>query len=100
MLEDNKARIVEALHDDLHKHKLESLSVDVCGIQTAYLYTFKNLKAWTSDNKPSRLRAVNFFGRSRVREEPNGLGLILSAWNYLFIELFEPMMCAIAAGYR
>lgn len=45
MLEDNKERIVEALYKDLHKHKLEALSVDVCGIQTASVYTLKRLKS-------------------------------------------------------
>ncbi|KAI5463058.1 putative aldehyde dehydrogenase [Mariannaea sp. PMI_226] len=98
MLEDNKDRIVEALYQDLHKHKLEALSIDVSGIQTACLYTLKHLKSWTSDDKPNRFNALNFFGGTRVRKEPKGTALILSAWNYPFMELFEPMICAIAAG--
>lgn len=98
MLEDNKERIVEALHQDLHKHKLEALSVDVCGIQTACLQALNNLRSWASDDRPSRFNALNFFGGARVRKEPKGVALILSAWNYPFMELFEPMISAIAAG--
>ncbi|KAH7230021.1 putative aldehyde dehydrogenase [Fusarium solani] len=98
MLEDNKERIVEALYKDLHKHKLEALSVDVCGIQTASVYTLKHLKSWASDDKPSRFNPLNFFGGTRVRKEPKGVVLILSAWNYPFMELLEPMISALAAG--
>ncbi|KAL6362249.1 hypothetical protein LRP88_04327 [Fusarium phalaenopsidis] len=98
MLEDNKERIVDALYKDLHKHKLEALSVDVCGIQTASVYTLKHLKSWASDDKPSRFNPLNFFGGTRVRKEPKGVVLILSAWNYPFMELLEPMISALAAG--
>ncbi|KAM5357610.1 hypothetical protein ACJZ2D_016089 [Fusarium nematophilum] len=98
MLEDNKERIVEALYKDLHKHRLESITVDVCGIQTACLYTLKNLPSWAAEDRPQRFNLVNLSVGARVRKEPKGVALILSAWNYPFMELLEPMISAIAAG--
>ena len=98
MLEDNKERIVTALHQDLHKHRQESLIVDVYGIQTACVEAIKKLKTWTADSKPEQFQPINFLTRARIRKEPKGAVLIISAWNYPFMELFEPMISAIAAG--
>lgn len=98
MIEDNKERIAEALYKDMNKHKQDSLSVDAGGIQTACLEALKHLKEWTSDDKPNRTEPLNFLGGARIRKEPKGVALIISAWNYPFMELLEPMICAIAAG--
>ncbi|KAL6406774.1 putative aldehyde dehydrogenase [Ilyonectria robusta] len=98
MIEDNKERIAEALYKDMNKHKQDSLSVDAGGIQTACLEALKHLKEWTADDKPNRTEPLNFLGGARIRKEPKGVALIISAWNYPFMELLEPMICAIAAG--
>lgn len=98
MLEDNKERIVKALNEDLNKHRQESLPVDVTGIQTACLETLAGVKQWVKDEKPRRTDPFNLIGGGRIRKEPKGVALIISAWNYPFMELFEPMISAIAAG--
>ncbi|KAH7126018.1 putative aldehyde dehydrogenase [Dactylonectria macrodidyma] len=98
MMEDNKERIADALHRDMNKHRQEALSVDAAGVQTACLEALKHIKTWTADDKPNRLDPLNFFGGARIRKEPKGVALIISAWNYPFMELIEPMICAIAAG--
>ncbi|KAG5999126.1 hypothetical protein E4U54_002049 [Claviceps lovelessii] len=98
MLEDNRERIAQAVHADLNKHPQEALPVDVVGIQNACLEALNSIKEWTKDEKPRRTEPLNFFGGARIRKEPKGVSLIISAWNYPFMELFEPMICAIAAG--
>ncbi|KAG5928029.1 hypothetical protein E4U42_001411 [Claviceps africana] len=98
MLEDNRERILQAVHADLNKHRQEALPVDVVGIQNACLEALDNIKAWTKDEKPRQTEPLNFFGGARIRKEPKGVSLIISAWNYPFMELFEPLICAIAAG--
>ncbi|GAB0135621.1 hypothetical protein EsDP_00003952 [Epichloe bromicola] len=98
MLEDNRERIVQALSADLNKHRQEALPVDVAGIQNACLEALANIKEWTKDEKPRRTDPFNLFGGARIRKEPKGVSLIISAWNYPFMETFEPMICAIAAG--
>ncbi|KAK9440028.1 Beta-apo-4'-carotenal oxygenase [Metarhizium brunneum] len=98
MLEDNRERIVTALNQDLNKHRQETLPVDVAGIQNACLEALANIKEWTKDEKPRRTDPFNLLGGARIRKEPKGVTLIISAWNYPFMELFEPMLSAIAAG--
>lgn len=98
MIEDNKDRIVEALHRDMHKHRQEAAPVEVSGIQTSCLYALRNLAKWTTDEKPMRRDPFNLIGGARIKKEPKGVGLIIGAWNYPFMEIFEPMISAIAAG--
>lgn len=98
MMEDNKDRIAEVLHKDLNKHPHEALLADWAGLKTAILEALANLDTWTADEKPRRTDPLNLFSGSRIRREPKGVSLIISAWNYPFMELLEPLMCAIAAG--
>ncbi|KAG6057275.1 hypothetical protein E4U32_005263 [Claviceps aff. humidiphila group G2b] len=98
MVQDNRERIVQAVHADLNKHQQESLPVDVVGVQNACLEALHRLKAWTKDEKPRWTEPLNFAVGARIRKEPKGVSLIISAWNYPFMELLEPMICAIAAG--
>ncbi|KAM3556576.1 hypothetical protein ARSEF4850_005464 [Beauveria asiatica] len=98
MFEDNKERIVEALNKDLNKHRQEALPIDVAGIQAAILEALKHIKAWNADERPARTNPLNLLGGARIRREPKGVALIVSAWNYPFMELFEPMTAALAAG--
>ncbi|OAQ99520.1 hypothetical protein LLEC1_05927, partial [Akanthomyces lecanii] len=98
MFEDNKERIVDALKKDLNKHRQEALPIDVVGIQSAILEALKHIKAWNADERPARTNPLNLLGGARIRREPKGVALIISAWNYPFMELFEPMVAAIAAG--
>lgn len=98
MFEDNKERIVDVLKQDLNKHRQEALPIDVVGIQAAILEALKNIKKWNADEKPGRTNPLNLLGGARIRREPKGVALIISAWNYPFMELFEPMVGALAAG--
>ncbi len=98
MFEDNKERIVDALKKDLNKHRQEALPIDVVGIQGAILEALKHIKAWNADSRPARTNPLNLLGGARIRREPKGVALIISAWNYPFMELFEPLVAALAAG--
>ncbi|CEJ94923.1 Putative Aldehyde dehydrogenase [[Torrubiella] hemipterigena] len=98
LLQDNKERIADALKQDLNKHRQESVLVDVVGIQAACLEALANLKKWTADEKPRRTDPLNLVGGAVIRREPKGVSLIISAWNYPFMELLEPLIVAIAAG--
>lgn len=98
MFEDNKEAIVEALSKDLNKHRQEALPVDVVGIQAATLEALDNIKKWTAPEYPRRSNPLNLLAGAHIRREPKGVSLIISAWNYPFMELFEPMVAAITAG--
>lgn len=98
MLQDNLERMVQALNADLNKHRQETLPVDVVGVQSVCLEALANVKSWAKDEKPRRTDPFNLVGGGRIRKEPKGVALIISAWNYPFMELFEPMISAISAG--
>ncbi|KAJ5638197.1 Aldehyde dehydrogenase NAD(P)-dependent [Penicillium lividum] len=98
MIEENKERIAEALHTDLHRHRQESIFSDCSGVQNDILHTLKDLDEWTKDDKPTRWNIINFMGGTTVRKEPKGVVLIIGAWNFPILLLLQPMIAAIAAG--
>ena len=98
MIEDNKDRICEALHQDLHKHRYEAVSADICTLQNDISHTYQNLSKWTADERPAPYAFLNFLGGAIVRQEPLGVTLIIGAWNYPFLLLLQPAVAAIAAG--
>lgn len=98
MIEDNKKRICDALHADLHKHYQEAYTGDCGGVQADILRTLNKLDEWTKDERPERSDPLNFLGGATVRKEPLGVTLIIGAWNYPVTLLLQPMVAAIAAG--
>ena len=98
MIEENKNRILAALHIDLHRHYQETLVCDCSMVQKDVLRTLQMLDEWTKDEKPTRRDLINFMGGTTVRKEPKGVVLIISAWNFPILLLLQPMIAAIAAG--
>ncbi|KIW80218.1 hypothetical protein Z517_06833 [Fonsecaea pedrosoi CBS 271.37] len=99
MLEDNEARIVEALKADLNRHPIEAVSAEVFTLKSDVLDHLKHLDEWTGtvplDDAGFLMRHL---GQARLRKEPLGVTLIIGAWNYPIQLLLQPMIAAIAAG--
>ncbi|KAJ5945931.1 Aldehyde dehydrogenase C-terminal [Penicillium verhagenii] len=98
MIEENKDRIAAALYQDFHRHRQESMFADCSGVQNDILRTLKSLDEWMKDDIPTRWDIINFMGSTVVRKEPKGVVLIIGAWNFPILLLFQPMVAAIAAG--
>lgn len=98
MIQDNQDRICDALYEDLHKHRFETIGSDVRMLQDDIVHTYQNLDKWTADDKPAPYAFLNFLGGAVVKKEPLGVSLIIGAWNYPFLLLFQPVVAAIAAG--
>jgi aldehyde dehydrogenase (NAD+) len=89
--------ICQALNLDLGKSETESYMCEIGLTLSELSYTIKNLKKWT---KVRRVKTplAQFPARSFVVQEPFGVVLIMSPWNYPFLLSLNPLIGAIAAG--
>ncbi|WP_212001389.1 aldehyde dehydrogenase [Chitinophaga sp. HK235] len=92
-----ESRILEALHQDLHKHPLEAYSSEVGFLYEEIAFTLANLKQWM---EPEVVTSpfVTYPSSSRIYREPLGLTLIIAPWNYPFMLQLSPLIGAIAGG--
>ncbi|THC92921.1 hypothetical protein EYZ11_007591 [Aspergillus tanneri] len=98
LLEDNEGRIIQALHQDLHRHAFESIFAEVRAIKTDLQQHLRNIDQWTADQAPSAGFVVNQVLRPTIRYEPLGVALIVGPWNFPVSLLIQPLMAAITAG--
>ncbi len=96
-ISDFEDEIESALFDDLGKSKEESFATEVGIVLSDLSYIIKNLKKWA---KPKKVKTplVLFPAKSYEFQEPFGIALILSPWNYPFQLCINPLVGALAAG--
>ncbi|NIG52702.1 aldehyde dehydrogenase [Chitinophaga sp. Cy-1792] len=90
-------RILDALHQDLHKHAVESYSSEVGFLYEEINYILEGLKAWMEPQIVSS-PLVTYPSTSRIYRQPLGLTLIIAPWNYPFMLQISPLLGAIAGG--
>lgn len=92
-----EAPLLNALHDDLHKPKVEGYISELAFVLSDIQYTLRHLSKWA---KPQKRHSplVAWPASARVSPQPYGIALIMGPWNYPFQLLFSPMVGAIAAG--
>lgn len=89
--------IYEALHFDLRKGKHEVLMTELGILHAEIDFTLKHLSTWMEDeNVPSPLTHKGT--KSYIRNEPYGVVLVISPWNYPLQLALAPTIGAIAAG--
>ena len=98
MIVDNEERIVHALHQDLHRHPMESKTVDIHGLKVEIMESIIHLEEWAADEIPDAGFIFGTLGKARVRKEPLGVALIIGAWNFPFALTLQPAVAATAAG--
>lgn len=89
--------ICEALKTDLGKCAAESYMCEVGLTLNELSYVEKHLLRFAKPKKVSTSLA-NFPAKSYIYQEPYGVVLIMSPWNYPFLLCMEPLVGAIAAG--
>ncbi|MFB6455706.1 aldehyde dehydrogenase [Chitinophaga sp. Hz27] len=92
-----ETRILEALHQDLHKHAMEAYSSEVGFLYEEIDYILEGLKAWMEPQVVSS-PLVTYPSSSRIYRQPLGLTLIIAPWNYPFMLQISPLLGAIAGG--
>lgn len=90
-------QIYQALYIDLKKSPEECWVTETGFLISEISNTLKHLKAWMQPERVST-NLLNVPSKSYVLQEPMGVVLIISPWNYPFQLLMTPMAGAIAAG--
>jgi aldehyde dehydrogenase (NAD+) len=92
-----EGEIVNALHADLGKSEFESFSTEIGLVQHELTLHIRKLKRWA---KPKRAGTpiYTFSSHSYVCQQPYGLVLIISPFNYPFMLAFAPLIGAVSAG--
>lgn len=98
MIVDNEERIIQALHDDLHRHPMESKNIDIHGLKVEIMEHITHLEEWAADEIPDAGFIFGTLGKARVRKEPLGVALIIGAWNFPIALTLQPAVSATAAG--
>lgn len=89
--------IIKAMEKDLGKSAMETYMCEV-GLSLSELkYVSKHFERWAADRRVFT-NLANFPARSFAVQEPYGVTLIMSPWNYPFLLTIEPLIGAIAAG--
>jgi NAD-dependent aldehyde dehydrogenases len=91
------SQICQSIHLDIAKPEPEAQLTEVMSILHEIDHHIKNLKKWTKSNKV-RGSLLTFPSSSRIYQQPYGVILINSAWNYPFHLMIMPLIGAISAG--
>lgn len=97
LLIEGEDQLLDALHDDLRKPRIEGWATDLAVTVAEIAYARKHLRSWM---RPERVRLPlsSMPGRARVVREPLGVALVIAPWNYPVQLLIGPAAAAISAG--
>lgn len=90
-------KLYEALGADLGKSRSESYMCEIGMTLSELRYVKRHVKAW-SRNKKARTPLNQFHAKSFTVQEPYGVVLVMSPWNYPLLLTLEPLIGALAAG--
>ena len=89
--------LLEAIKQDLGKSASESYMCEVGLALSKITHIKRHLRSWTRTRR--KLTPItNFHAKSMIVQEPYGVVLIMSPWNYPMLLTIEPLLGAIAAG--
>lgn len=92
-----KQVIRDALMNDFGKPVLETDFTEIYPVIDEINFACKNLRSWVKNQKVST--PLSLIGsKSSIVNEPKGVCLIISPWNFPFNLTFGPLVSAIAAG--
>ena len=97
VLVDGEDQLLDALHDDLRKPRIEGWATDLAVTVAEIDHARKHLRRWM---RPERVRLPlsSMPGRARIVREPLGVALVIAPWNYPVQLLVGPVAAAISAG--
>ena len=89
--------LYRALNADLGKSRAESYMCEVGLTLSELRYVRRHVKTWSKERRvPTPL--AQFHAKSFTVQEPYGVVLIMSPWNYPVLLTLEPLIGALAAG--
>jgi len=90
-------KLYGALRADLGKSRTESYMCEVGLILSELRYVRKHVQSWSRDRRVLTPLA-QFHAKSFIVQEPYGIVLVMSPWNYPALLTLEPLIGALAAG--
>lgn len=89
--------ILDVLNKDLNKSRNEAFFSEIYPVIEEINFFIKNLKKW---DKPKKVKTpfFQFYSTSYIYNEPYGVALIISPWNYPFQLPIMSLIGAISAG--
>lgn len=96
-IENYEDRILYSLKLDLGKSEFEAYETELGIVKSELKNTIKNLEKWSSIKKV-RSTIMNPLSKNRIYNQPYGVCLILSPWNYPLQLSIMPLIGSIAAG--
>lgn len=97
MLVDREDEILDALHVDVGKPRLEGWIAEVGFMVKEVDHTLKHLAEWM---RPEKVAAPLVLqpARAEIHKEPLGVCLVIAPWNYPFQLAMAPLVGALSAG--
>ena len=86
-----------ALEKDLGKSRMESYICETGLSLSEIRYIRRHVRSWSRDRRV-RTPLAQFVSKSFTVQEPYGVTLIMSPWNYPVLLTLDPLIDAIAAG--
>lgn len=97
MLKDYESEIYYALKQDLNKSKHETFTTELGFLYSEIDFALRNLRSWMAPAKvPSPLSHKG--SKSYIIQEPYGVVLVISPWNYPLQLAIAPAIAALSAG--
>ena len=93
----SEQKLYDALKKDLGKSRAESYMCEVGLTLSELRFVRKHLKKWSREKRVLTPLA-QFHAKSFTVQEPYGVVLIMSPWNYPVLLTLEPLIGALAAG--
>lgn len=96
-IKDGEQKLCRALLADLGKSAAESYMCEIGLTLSELRYMKKHLRSFARDRRV-KTPLAQFHARSFTVQEPYGIVLIMSPWNYPVLLTLEPLIGALAAG--
>jgi aldehyde dehydrogenase (NAD+) len=97
VLEKYEAEMIEAVKKDMGRADVEIFFMETFMNMEELDYALKHIDEWTKP-KDVKTPLLFFMSDSDIYPEPYGISLIISAWNFPLLQLFSPLIGAVAAG--
>jgi len=97
LVNENEKLICSAAKSDLGRNEKDTWAMEIVIANNEIVEALDNLNKWASDEYQKK-ELLQAFSSLYIRKEPYGVCLIMSAYNYPFSLLINPLVAAIAAG--
>ena len=97
LMTERAADFHDALWKDLRRNRIDADLADVKFVADEAAYARRRVRRWMRPLREST-PLILAPGRTRVRFDPLGVGLIIGAWNYPIMLVLSPLVAALAGG--